>query len=310
MSDFLELESSQERKKSSGHVPVLLKEVIEALTPRVGGFYVDATFGGGGYTEALLSHCSCHVWGVDRDPQAIERAQAFEKKWDGSFCAISSRFGDLGHVWEEKGLPLVDGIVFDLGVSSFQLEAAERGFSFRLDGPLDMRMTPSGLTAADVVNEAHEEELADIFYYYGEERKARSVARAIVAERKKGPFKTTTQLAQLIRRFVPFSGSGIDPATRCFQALRIYVNQEMQELENGLLGAARLLKPGGRLVVVSFHSLEDRFVKEFFEKSEAKWGEVFFTPLFKKPVMPGEEEQRQNRRSRSARLRAGIRRTS
>jgi 16S rRNA (cytosine1402-N4)-methyltransferase len=301
------LNSSESLESSGSHVPVMLKEVLSALDVKSEGLYVDATFGGGGYSLGILNQASCQVWGVDRDPHAVARGKVLEESYPHRFKMLASRFGALKEVWQKENLPLVDGMVFDLGVSSFQLDTAERGFSFRLEGPLDMRMGSVGPTAAQVVNEATEQELADIFYYYGEERKARALARAVVRVRAQEKIETTGQLATLIRQVVPRSAGGMDPATRAFQALRIYVNQEMQELEQGLEAAARLVKPQGRVVVVSFHSLEDRLVKEFLEKSRVKWGESFFHPLFKKGLVPTKEEQMKNRRSRSARLRAGVR---
>jgi 16S rRNA (cytosine1402-N4)-methyltransferase len=283
------------------HVPVMMEEVLSFLKPVPGGVYVDATFGGGGYTRAILEAADCHVWGMDRDPEAIKRGESLAPQYGGRLHLMKSRFSTLEKVLKEENVGPVDGMVFDLGVSSYQLDTAERGFSFRLDGPLDMRMTPEGPTAAQVVNEATEEELADIFYYYGEERRARPLARAIAAHRKEGEITTTLQLATLIRQVIPRSAKGIDPATRAFQALRIYVNQELQEIEEGLASSLPLVKPGGTLVVVSFHSLEDRLVKGFIDKGKG------FVSLIKKPLTPTRAEQSQNRRSRSARLRAGVR---
>ncbi len=253
------------------HLPVMLDEVLSKLDPRPDGIYLDATFGGGGYARAILTHASCTLWAIDRDPQAIERgrALALELALDPRHAAvrlnlIEGSFGDMLALLAARGVARLDGVVLDLGVSSFQIDQPERGFSFRLDGPLDMRMSGRGGTAADLVNSLPEAELADVLYEFGEERLSRRIARSIVAARATRPIETTLQLAAIIRRVVPADRAGrIDPATRSFQALRIRVNDELGEIERGLAQAASLLGPGGRLVVVSFHSLEDRIVKRF-----------------------------------------------
>lgn len=304
------------------HTPVLLAEVIEALAPRDGGVYVDGTFGAGGYSRAILEAADCRVWGVDRDPDAVQRGRALARSYPDRLEVVEGRFGDMDELLGEHGVESVDGVALDLGVSSPQLDQAERGFSFRFDGPLDMRMGRNGPTAADVVNTAPEEELADIIFHYGEERMARRVARAIVAARKDAPITRTAQLADIVRRVVPKSGrDGIDPATRTFQGLRIHVNDELGEIRRGLAAAERLLKPGGRLAVVSFHSLEDREVKAFLKErsspppapsrhAPAMAGDhrqPSFRLIHRKPVSPGEAELRNNPRARSSRLRAAER---
>ena len=294
------------------HTSVMLREVIAALAPKENGVYVDATFGAGGYSNAILASAKCQVIAFDRDPAAIAGGLM---QANPRLKLIHARFGEMTAHIEQP----VDGIAFDLGVSSMQLDQAPRGFSFRFDGPLDMRMSAAGSSAADLVNTASEGELADIIYLYGEERHARRVAREIVAARIAAPFTTTKQLADLVRKIVPGKKNDIDPATRTFQALRIAVNDELGELESGLAAAETLLRPGGRLVVVTFHSLEDRIVKTFLRKrSDAASAPSrhmptgaknipSFTLLSKKPIDPSAEEITANPRARSARLRAAIR---
>ena len=307
------------------HVPVLLVPVIEALAPRDGGRYVDGTFGVGGYTRALLAAADCTVYAIDRDPEAVSWARALAATSDGRLIAIEGRFGAMDRLVGETGVDRVDGVALDLGVSSPQIDDAERGFSFRFDGPLDMRMEKSGPSAADVVNNASEQELADIVFHLGEERHARRVARALVAARLRGPIQRTGQLAEIVRRVVPSSkAGGIDPATRTFQALRIHVNRELDELDRGLEAAERLLAPGGRLAVVSFHSLEDRRVKTFLRRRSGRTagpsrhaaaaiaGPVrgpspTFREITGRPIGPTDEEAARNPRARSAHLRVGER---
>ena len=246
------------------HLPVMLDEMLGKLDPQPDGIYLDGTFGGGGYARAILTHAPCTLWAIDRDPQAIERGRALadELALDSPHGAvrlnlIEGSFGDMLVLLAARGVARLDGVVLDLGVSSFQIDQPGRGFSFRQDGPLDMRMSRRGSTAADLVNSLPEAELADILYEFGEERLSRRIARSIVAARAARPIETTLQLASIIRGAVPPDRAGrIDPATRSFQALRIHVNDELG-------AAASLLGPGGRLVVVSFHSLEDRIVKRF-----------------------------------------------
>ncbi|ATU72342.1 16S rRNA (cytosine(1402)-N(4))-methyltransferase RsmH [Komagataeibacter rhaeticus] len=307
-----------------GHVPVMLAEVMDYLAPRDGGRYVDGTFGGGGYARAILASCACQLWGIDRDPAAIARGQALAHTCtapDGTprLHLLHGGFAGMAALLAEAGVARVDGIVLDLGVSSYQIDQAERGFSFRMDGPLDMRMGDTGPTAADVVNTLPEDELADIIYHYGEERLSRRVARAIVAARAEAPLLRTTQLADVVRSVVRPDRSGIDPATRTFQGLRIHVNDELGQIRRVLEEAPRLLAPGGRLVVVSFHSLEDRLVKQAMALAAGRTpapsrhdpramtqraGPTGFRLLTGRPIRPGEEETRRNPRARSARLRA------
>ena len=249
-------------RKPTPHVPVMLNEVVAALSPRDGAIYVDATFGAGGYSEALLAAAHCTVWGIDRDPAAQSFGHVLASRFPGRLTVLNGRFGDMVKLLAGVGVDRIDGVALDLGVSSMQIDDAGRGFSFRADGPLDMRMDATGkdasMTAADVVNRLAETELADIIYRYGEERSSRRIAKAIVEGRRAQPITRTGQLAELVRRVVKKSKDGIDPATRTFQALRIYINDELGELQRGLIAAETLLVPGGRLAVVSFHSLEDR----------------------------------------------------
>jgi 16S rRNA (cytosine1402-N4)-methyltransferase len=299
----------------SPHVPVMRDEVLEALAPHAGGVYIDGTFGGGGYSEALLRVADTVVYGIDRDPSAIARGALLAAQFDPRLHLVEGRFSEM----EELVGRQADGIALDLGVSSFQLDEAERGFSFREDGPLDMRMGGEGLSAADVVNNFSESELADILWRYGEEKKSRAIARAIVAAR---PITRTRALAEAVEKAAGPAAKRlpIHPATRTFQALRIYVNDELGELERGLQAAERTLKPEGRLAVVSFHSLEDRIVKQFFiERSgktprgsrhlppQAEERAATFTLLPPSPRLPAEEEIANNPRARSARLRAAAR---
>jgi 16S rRNA (cytosine1402-N4)-methyltransferase len=298
------------------HIPVLCAEVITALQPVDGAHYVDATFGAGGYAAAILNSANCTLTGLDRDPSAIAEGAALIARFQGRLSLVLSRFSQLAGQFAAP----VDGIVFDLGVSSMQLDRAERGFSFRFDGPLDMRMGESGQTAAELVNTASEEDLADIIFLYGEERHARRVAKEIVSARSSSEIITTAALAALVRRVVPMKKFDIDPATRTFQALRMAVNQELQELAQGLSAAEKVLKPGGRLIIVTFHSLEDRLVKTFLKQrcgldgapsrhlpGAAPGRAPSFTLLHRKPVAPGEAEIARNPRARSAKLRAAIR---
>jgi len=301
-----------------GHVPVMLAEVLQTLQPRAQGRYLDATFGGGGYAAAILQAASCTLWAIDRDPEAIARGAALAARFPGSLHLIEGRFGDMLALLGQAGIGSLDGVVLDLGVSSFQLDTATRGFSFRQNGPLDMRMGRSGPTAADLVNSLAEADLADLLFRLGEERRSRRIARAIVASRALAPIETTDQLAAIVRRVVPKDGSGIDPATRSFQALRIQVNDELGEITLGLSQAAELLGPGGRLVVVSFHSLEDRLVKRFMIEAAGRTpapsrhdprglqprAQPRFRLLTARALRPHEAETTRNPRARSARLRA------
>ena len=302
------------------HLPVLLHEVLDALAPRDQGIYVDATFGAGGYTRAILQAAACTVWGIDRDPDAVARGRTLEQEFPGRLTVLEGRYGDMRELLGAAGIDRVDGIALDLGVSSMQLDQPERGFSFRADGPLDMRMERDGPSAADLVNELPEDELADVIYRYGEERASRRIARAIAEARRVAPITRTGELANLVRRCVKKSGDGIDPATRTFQALRIAVNDELDEVDRGLAAAEALLVPGGRLAVVSFHSLEDRRVKEFLRTrsgeqprpsrhlpAAASGPAPGFRLLARGAVKPTDAECAANPRARSARLRAAER---
>ena len=304
-------------RASSGprHLPVLVDEVVQALAIARGETLVDGTFGAGGYTRAMLAAGAGRVIGFDRDPDAIAQGPTLVP--DSKLTLIEERFSQMDRVLAERGIGLVDGIALDIGVSSMQLDRAERGFSFQVDGPLDMRMSKSGLTAAEFLNQADEAEIARILKDYGEEPRARAVARAIAAAR---PIERTTELAAIVRRAAGFRpGQRTDPATRTFQAIRIHLNAELDELEDGLAAAERSLKPGGRLAVVTFHSLEDRIVKRFLrERSGATPAGSRHRPLLTdpdeptfervaKPVVPSEREIAANPRARSARLRSAVR---
>jgi 16S rRNA (cytosine1402-N4)-methyltransferase len=300
------------------HVPVLGREAVEWLAARSGGVYVDATFGAGGYSRAILEVSGTRVIGIDRDRTAIAGGFELVERSGGRLTLVEDRFSNLSDICAARGFSLVDGVVMDVGVSSMQLDQAGRGFSFRLDGPLDMRMGHDGPTAADVIAEASEADLANVIYIFGEERRSRSLARAIVAARKEAPIATTRALADIAAAVVRAKPGEIHPATRTFQALRIFVNQELDELHLALAAAERVLKPGGRLVVVSFHSLEDRIVKNFLAgRGKAAGGsrhlpEVAqaapsFHILTKRPVTPDEREISANPRARSAKLRAAER---
>ncbi|WOE76145.1 16S rRNA (cytosine(1402)-N(4))-methyltransferase RsmH [Alterisphingorhabdus coralli] len=298
------------------HIPVLLDEVITALAIHPGERHVDATFGAGGYTRAMLAK-GAMVHGFDRDPDARPYAEAVLSEHGEMFRFHPAEFSQLDSVLREAGIEAVDGIVFDIGVSSMQLDRPERGFSFREDGPLDMRMAQSGESAADFLNSAEADAIADVLYLYGEERQSRRVARAICAAR---PLQTTAELAAIIRKALGHHpGMKKDPATRSFQAIRIHVNGEMDELRAGLTAAEAMLKPGGRLAVVTFHSLEDRIVKQFFRTRSGRQGggsrhlpvtDAGPQPSFGKPakaIRAGDEECARNPRARSATLRAAIR---
>jgi len=305
----------------SGHVPVMLNEVVDALQPRDGGRYLDGTFGGGGYSSAILDRAECEVIALDRDPDAISAGQALAQRYAPRLRLIEGRFGELEQLLSAEGVSAVDGVALDLGVSSMQFDQAARGFSFRASGPLDMRMEKSGPSAADLVNQSDEQELADIFWRYGEERKSRRVAHAIVERRRDKRIETTGELAEIVRRAVgPSARDESDPATRAFQALRIAVNDELGELERGLAAAEQVLAPGGRLAVVSFHSLEDRAVKDFVRAHSGRTPapsrhappraaerDATLREVVRRPVLPQAAEVAGNPRARSARLRVAER---
>ena len=301
------------------HEPVLLEEVVAGLAVQPGSTLVDGTFGAGGYSKALLGAGAGRVIAFDRDPTAIEEGPSLVP--DPRLTLIHERFSRMDRVLADRDLAPVDGVALDIGVSSMQLDRAERGFSFRFEGPLDMRMERSGQSAADLVNEMAERPLADLIFTFGEEKKARRVAKAIVAARALAPIHTTQHLAQIVRRAVgPASHDRIDPATRTFQALRIAVNDELGEIDRGLAAAEKLLAPGGRLAIVSFHSLEDRRVKQFLRDRAGRNPKASrHLPIQDEAANPtlrliaaggieaSEAETRSNPRSRSARLRVAER---
>jgi 16S rRNA (cytosine1402-N4)-methyltransferase len=300
------------------HIPVLGRQAIGMLQPLAGGIYVDATFGAGGYSRAILDTAGARVIGIDRDRSAVTAGFDLVDRSDGRLTLVEDRFSNLAEICAAQGVDAVDGVVMDVGVSSMQLDEAERGFSFRLGGPLDMRMGHAGPTAAEVIAKASEADLANIIYIFGEERHSRGVARAIVAARKQAPITTTRALADIVAKVVRSKPGEIHPATRTFQGLRIFVNEELDELHLALSAAERVLKPGGRLAVVSFHSLEDRIVKNFLvERAKAGGGSRHlpviaqaapsFHILTKRPVTPDDDEITANPRARSAKLRAAER---
>jgi 16S rRNA (cytosine1402-N4)-methyltransferase len=304
------------------HQSVLLNEVLHYMAPKAGEVIVDGTFGAGGYSDALLAAAPCRIYAIDRDPDVLPFAERLAEKYGaGRFTLLQGAFGDMEHLLAEHGITQVDGIVLDLGVSSMQLDTAGRGFSFMADAPLDMRMSKEGRDASLFINEATEEEIADTLFLYGGERKSRRIARKIVEERQKEPITRTGRLASIIRSGVGHHNEKIDAATRSFQAIRIWVNDELGELERVLAAAEKLLAPGGRLVVISFHSLEDTIIKHFLEEKSGKREAVsrhvpvytehqpaiLFRYLDKHAVKPTEEEIKRNPRSRSAKLRAAIR---
>ncbi len=304
----------------AAHAPVMEKEIVAALAPKEGGVYVDATFGGGGYARAILAAANCTVYGFDRDPTAIDRARSWAVEFGDRLRLINRPFAEMEEALNENGVDAVDGVVFDLGVSSMQLDEAGRGFSFRQEGPLSMRMDGGKPDAGDVIAETDARGLAAIFKAYGEEKKAGAIARAIIAARDVESIETTIQLAAIVEKAAPARGkSKIHPATRVFQALRIFVNDELGQLIAGLSAAERLLRVGGRLAVVTFHSLEDRIVKRFFANRIAappggsrhapptEKPAASFERLYAKALAAGEAEIARNPRARSAKLRAGTR---
>lgn len=313
------------------HFPVMRDEVLGMATPRDGEIFIDGTFGAGGYSRALLEAANCTVYAIDRDPTVLTAASAMAAEFTGRFHLLPGCFSQMDDLVREQGVASVDGVLLDIGVSSMQFDDAERGFSFQNDGPLSMRMSDQGLSAEDVVNDYEEGELADIIYQYGEEKKSRRIAKAIINTRSNDRITRTAQLASIIENSVGYKRyikgkRQIHPATRTFQALRIYVNDELGELSRGLAAAERILAPGGRLCVVSFHSLEDRIIKKFFKKRsgdaargsrhlpQAMAEEDEKTPSFKMiakgAVKPSKQEIELNIRSRSAKLRGASRTTA
>ncbi len=315
------------------HTPVMLAEVMAALAPRDGEVFIDGTFGAGGYSRALLDAADCTVWAIDRDPEAVARGRELAERSGGRFTVLAGRYGDMIELLAQQGVISVDGIALDLGVSSTQIDDAGRGFSFHADGPLDMRMGMgeeiTGPSAYDAVNSLSEADLADTIYKFGDERKSRRIAKAIVRARTRAPIEGTRELADIVRGAARGPGApgrrGIDPATRTFQALRIYVNDELGELDRALSAAEDILKPGGRLAVVAFHSLEDRRVKSYLKtrcgpsarpsrhtpslasRGTSRGAAPTFRLLNRRVVKPGAAEVKANPRSRSARMRAALR---
>ena len=296
------------------HIPVLLDEVIKALSLEKDEVYIDATFGLGGYTKVILNSQNCKVVAIDRDPHAKVYAESLKRSYAERFYFKKGKFSELGKFLNELKIYKVAGVVFDLGVSSPQLDIHERGFSFKLDGPLDMRMSSEGPTAEEFLDEVEEGTLADIIYELGDEVYSKRIAKNIIYQRSINKIKTTGQLADIVRNAIPRKKSKIDLATKTFQAIRIYLNDEIKELEEGLIAAEKILRPGGRLVVVSFHSIEDKIVKNFFYKCSRNKSLSRHLPelpkenpslevLTKKPILPSAKEIYINKRSRSAKLR-------
>lgn len=311
---------SKSHKDGAPHTPVMAREVIEALAVHDGGVYVDGTFGAGGYSRLLLQAANCTVLAFDRDASVAPLAQALGQEFPGRLNLLNACFGDVAELLPQAGFGAADGVTFDLGVSSMQLDHADRGFSFQNDGPLDMRMGSSGPTAADAVNNLTAEEIAEILFSYGEERRSRAIAKAIIAARLEAPITRTLQLARIVATALGgrAAAGGKHPATRTFQALRIYVNDELRELARGLRAAEQILKPLGRMAVVSFHSLEDRLVKQFFSSrsghrpgasryqppDETPYPAPSFKLLWAGARKPDAAEMAANPRARSAHLRA------
>lgn len=296
------------------HIPVMLNEVLDCLKPQNGGVYVDATFGNGGYTKAILDAANCKVIALDRDPTVLPRAEELKQQYGSRFDFIQGQFGDFADLINQP----INGAVFDIGVSSMQIDNADRGFSFSHNGELDMRMSCEGTSAKDLVNSLSEKELADILYKYGEEKKSFQIAHKIVQHREEKPIETTKELADIIYSVIHKKFGEIDPATRTFQALRIAVNNELGELENGLKGATKRLKENGVLAVVSFHSLEERIVKNYFKEQSGKTaGTSRYMPktqedkaiifsTYSKAISASKDEAASNPRARSAKLRYAI----
>ena len=305
------------------HTPVLLNEVIRTINPQSGKLYFDATFGWGGYTKKLLDSCACEVIAIDQDPKVKSRAKEFKREYGTRFNFIESKFSEICSVLKKLNTKKVDGFMFDIGVSSMQLDNPQRGFSFNKEGPLDMRMGNSELTAEEFINSVSEDELADIIYNYGDERKSRRIAKLIVEHRKINPIKTTLHLADIVLKANPKKNNHKKhPATKTFQAIRIYLNDELNELFTGLTNAEQALSEDGKICVVTFHSLEDKIVKNYFYKSsgmdyssyknlpvETNDSEASLIPG-KKVIKPSKEEIETNIRARSAKLRYATRTSS
>ena len=292
------------------HKPVMCEEVLSILNPSDGCVYLDGTLGAGGHSRKILESADCSVVGIDKDPTAIELCRDLEKQYGNKFLSINGSFGNLSQHLNSIGINKIDGILLDLGTSSMQLGTPERGFSFQFDAPLDMRMTQTGERAYDIINSLSEDSLADIIFYFGEERRSRKIAKAIVNKRKIKKIKTTFDLNEIILSVKKANNKKIHPATKTFQALRIYINNELKDLYEALISIEKVLSEKGRLVVISFHSLEDRIVKNFIRensiplrKYDPKNPDKIFVYENRKVIKPSEYEVKKNRRSRSAKLR-------
>ena len=295
--------------EETGHKPVLLKELIDVLKPKDKEIYFDATFGNGGYSSKLLETTECEVIAIDQDPLVKTKAREFEKRYGERFKFFEEKFSGIQNVMEKIQKKEINGFIFDIGVSSMQLDNPNRGFSFQNEGSLDMRMDLKGQTAADLIEHINESELADIIYNYGDERNSRKIAKKIVEYRKSSKIGTTLKLANIIKSCFPSKYYKKHPATKTFQAIRIYINNEIEELCAGLNNASCYLKKGGRICTVSFHSLEDKLIKNFFQfgKKDSNLEKRFFDNYKNKVFTPNDEEVRENPRSRSAKLRFAIR---
>jgi len=296
--------------KELQHKPVMCEEVLSILNPSDGCVYLDGTLGAGGHSRKILESADCSVVGIDKDPTAIELCRDLEKQYGNKFLSINGSFGNLSQHLNSIGINKIDGILLDLGTSSMQLGTPERGFSFQFDAPLDMRMTQTGERAYDIINSLSEDSLADIIFYFGEERRSRKIAKAIVNKRKIKKIKTTFDLNEIILSVKKANNKKIHPATKTFQALRIYINNELKDLYEALISIEKVLSEKGRLVVISFHSLEDRIVKNFIKensislkKYDPKTPDKTFVYENRKVIKPSEDEVKKNRRSRSAKLR-------
>ena len=296
--------------KELQHKPVMCEEVLSILNPSDGCVYLDGTLGAGGHSRKILESANCSVIGIDKDPTAIELCRDLEKQYGNKFLSINGSFGNLSQHLNSIGINKIDGILLDLGTSSMQLGTPERGFSFQFDAPLDMRMTQAGETAYDILNSLSEKSLADIIFYFGEERSSRKIAKAIVNKRKIKKIKTTFDLNEIILSVKKANNKKIHPATKTFQALRIYINNELKDLYDALISIEKVLSEKGRLVVISFHSLEDRIVKNFIKensiplrKYDPKNPDKIFVYENRKVIKPSDYEVKKNRRSRSAKLR-------
>ena len=296
--------------KELQHKPVMCEEVLSILNPSDGCVYLDGTLGAGGHSRKILESADCSVIGIDKDPTAIELCRDLEKQYGNKFLSINGSFGNLSQHLNSIGINKIDGILLDLGTSSMQLGTPERGFSFQFDAPLDMRMTQTGETAYDIINSLSEDSLADIIFYFGEERSSRKIAKAIVNKRKIKKIKTTFDLNEIVLSVKKGNNKKIHPATKTFQALRIYINNELKDLYEALISIEKVLSEKGRLVVISFHSLEDRIVKNFIKensiplrKYDPKNPDQIFVYENRKVIKPSKDEVKKNRRSRSAKLR-------